>query len=416
LEGNLLLGHGVTATGITNVVSQFLENELLSLNSSIGFTDAQSESLAAIEQIFPLTGGIQGALDGFFGAVSDLASNPGGMSERINLIGKARVLGDTLREARGHLEHLQSDLDKKLLGTVGRVNEILPKIASLNAKISLIEASGDNAGDFRGQRQVLLQEISHLTGATVLETGDGQLSVQFGGLVLVNGDRFASLSVDNFMPNGLHRVDYVYPDGTSFDVTSILNQGEIGGVLSMRDTEIVGFIDKLDLMAKTLVDAFNTQHALGFDATGTLGGNFFNPIASVAGAAANVAVNSAVVDDPRLIAAAETSAGAPGDNRNALALVNLQSDTFGGLGGGTLKEYFLSLVEDVGLKAQSANDTLSYQESLLSNTQSRRDGFSGVNTDEEMTHLILFQRAFEASARVITTADSMYETLIQMLG
>jgi flagellar hook-associated protein 1 FlgK len=50
----------------------------------------------------------------------------------------------------------------------------------------------------------------------------------------------------------------------------------------------------------------------------------------------------------------------------------------------------------------------------LTQTQARRESVSGVSIDEEMTKLIQFQRAFEASSRLITTAADMYEALIEM--
>jgi flagellar hook-associated protein 1 len=45
----------------------------------------------------------------------------------------------------------------------------------------------------------------------------------------------------------------------------------------------------------------------------------------------------------------------------------------------------------------------------------RRQEVSGVNLDEEVTSLILFQRAFEASARIITVTDRMLDTLLNIV-
>jgi flagellar hook-associated protein 1 FlgK len=174
-------------------------------------------------------------------------------------------------------------------------------------------------------------------------------------------------------------------------------------------------LGRLDQLAKTFVDQVNTQHTAGFDLNGAPAGNFFNPIGAVAGAAGAVQVTAAIAADPSLIAAAQTAAGAPGDNRNALAMAGLQSIVFGALGNKTLQDYYLGLVQDVGSAAESASVQADFQQSLLTQAQARRDNLSGVSLEEEMTKLILFQRAFEASSVLVRTGDEMYQTIINMV-
>lgn len=413
-EGGVFLGQGVEVAGIRSVVDRFIEAQLLSLNGTVGFTEAESRTLVAVQEAFPTTGGIDAALSAFFAALSDVANNPAGLAERVSLIGKAKALGDSFRQTREILSSAQLNLDKDLDGAVSRVNLLVEQIATLNRQITLDETSGQPASDFRDQRQLLLQEVARLTGASVREEPDGQVTVIAGGLLLVSGSRFASLDTSNLNPSGYHLINYQSPDGLSFDATSLFNRGEIGAILKMRDTEIPNIVDRLDQIAKTLADEVNAQHALGFDLNGVAGGDFFTPIAAVAGASAILQVNAAVITDPRLIAAAGSSNGAPGDNRNALTLVNLRSVAFAALGGNTLKDTFLSLVGDVGAQAQSTESTLNFQNSLLTQTQSRRESVSGVSIDEEMTKLILFQRTFEASSLLVRTADEMYQTLLAM--
>jgi flagellar hook-associated protein 1 len=164
----------------------------------------------------------------------------------------------------------------------------------------------------------------------------------------------------------------------------------------------------------TLVNAVNGQHALGFDLSGAPGGDFFSPVPAVPGAAAVVRVNPALASDPRLIAAASAPTSVPGDNRNALALLNLRSVTHAALGNLTLQDSYLALVGDIGSQVESAQVGLEFRQSLLKQTEAQREAVSGVNIDEEMTKMILFQRAFEASSLLVRTADDMYGELIEM--
>jgi flagellar hook-associated protein 1 FlgK len=414
-NGGVFIGQGVDVAGVSRIVDRFAEAELLGLNGDVGYSDTQSRALNSIQEAFPVTGGVNGALSEFFGALSDLSNNPAGMVERVSVIGKARALGDTLAQTRQVLTSLQRNLDEDIGSAVQRVNVLVEQIAGLNTQISNTEVRGESANDFRDQRQTALQELVNLTGATVREDAGGQVTATVGGLLLVGGARFASLNNDVVGGNGLHNVTYQGPDGTSFDATTLFGAGMIGSVLNGRDVQVQDAIDGLDLFAKTFVDQINAQHALGYDLTGTVGGNFFNPIATTAGAAANVQVAAALAADPRSIAAAATPAALPGDNRNALALVGLRATAIPALGGQNFEDNFLSLVGDIGARAQAAQSRFDFQQALLTQAQSRRESVSGVSIDEEATKLIQFQRAFEASSVLVRTADQMYQSLIEMV-
>jgi flagellar hook-associated protein 1 FlgK len=414
-EGGVWVGRGVDANGVRAIVDRFSEAELLTIHANVGFSEAEHRTLSAIEQAFPTSGGIDTALNNFFGALSDLANNPSGQAERVSLIGKANRLGESLRQTRNVLQSIQANLDKNLEAAGRQLNVLTKQIATLNQQIAFGESTGEPANDFRDQRQVLLQQLSHLTGATVREEKDGQVTVLAGSLLLVSGSRAASVDSSTLGTSGLHVLLFQGPDGLSYDATSLFATGQIGAILKNRDIDIPDAIDRLDLLAKTVVDQVNAQHATGFDLGGAAGGDFFTPVVSVSGAAGLVQVDSAVVGNPRLIAAASTAAGVPGDNRNALSLVNLQNVSVPALGDHTIQEYFLSFLGEVGEQAQTVEGTLDFQNALLTQTQTRREGISGVNIDEEMTKLILFQRAFEASSRLVTTSDEMYQSLIEMV-
>jgi flagellar hook-associated protein 1 FlgK len=413
-EGGLFLGQGANVAGIQRVVDHFVEAELLTLNRDIGTAEAEQQALAAVQEIFPTTGGIDTALSAFFGALSDLANNPGGLTERVSVVGKANAVGASLRQARELLTSAQRNLDDELVSITNRVNLLTEQIAELNGQIVFSEVGGAQANDFRDQRQTRIQELVRLTGATVREEADGQATVTSNGLLLVSGQRAATLDSSAINAAGFRQLMFQGPDGLAFDATALLQTGKIAALLDMRDNRIQGIIDRLDQIALMLVNSVNTQHAIGFNHNGAAGGDFFTPIPAVSGAAGVVQVDAAVASDPRLIAAASAANAVPGDNRNALALVNLRSVTHAALGNLTIPDSFLALVGDIGAQVESAQVGLDFRQSLLTQTEARRESASGVNMDEEMTKLILFQRAFEASSLLVRTADEMYGALIEM--
>jgi flagellar hook-associated protein 1 FlgK len=413
-QGGVMLGQGSDVAGVQRVVDRFIEAGLLTLSRDVGTAEAEHQALAAVQEIFPTTGGIDGSLSAFFGALSDLANNPGGVSERVSVIGKGNAVGESLRHGRELLTASQHHLDDEVESITKQVNLLTQRIAELNRQITFAEVGGVEANDFRDQRQTLMQELIRLTGATAREDADGQVTLIANGLLLVSGGRAGSLDSNTLNGAGFRQVIFRGPDGIAFDATALIQTGKIGTVLEMRDTRLPNVIGRLDTIAVTLVNAVNAQHALGFDLSGTGGGDFFTPIAGVTGAAALVRVDPMLIANPRLIAAANSATAVPGDNRNALALGNLRSVTHPALGNLTLQDSFLSLVADIGMQVESAQVSLEFRQSLLTQSRAQRESVSGVNMDEEMTKLILFQRAFEASSLLVRTADEMYGELIEM--
>jgi len=135
-------------------------------------------------------------------------------------------------------------------------------------------------------------------------------------------------------------------------------------------------------------------------------------------AASNLAVN---ITDPRKIAAATnldidgvTVIAGPmeGDNRNALSLANLANSS--GMFGGTasFQESYGQIVSKVGGLTHAANISADAQESLLNRANEARENLAGVNLDEEAANLIKFQQSYQAAAQAISTASTLFDTLI----
>ncbi len=131
--------------------------------------------------------------------------------------------------------------------------------------------------------------------------------------------------------------------------------------------------------------------------------------------AQDIGVNQAIVDDPALLAGAfDTDSAATGDNTAALALSGVQDGLFFLNGSGTINDFYESLVVDIGVNARANVAALEVEQTLNENYARRREEISGVSIDEEVSSLLQFQRAFEASARVITVTDRMLESLMNM--
>lgn len=131
--------------------------------------------------------------------------------------------------------------------------------------------------------------------------------------------------------------------------------------------------------------------------------------------AAGIEVNPAIFSDLDLIAAAASSAGAPGDGGNAIAMWNLQNAATMSGNSQTFEEYYHSLVSDVGRKIQTTDATYRHQSEMLVQLENRRESISGVSLDEEMMNLVKFQHAYDAAAKLIATADELMQTVLNMI-
>jgi flagellar hook-associated protein 1 FlgK len=176
----------------------------------------------------------------------------------------------------------------------------------------------------------------------------------------------------------------------------------------VRDQKIPGLLSQLDSLAAGLATSVNNIHHSGFDLNGNAGGDFFTPPpAGGQGASASIAV---AITDPTLVAA--SSDRSQGSNGNILQLAALHDQPL--ISGQTANELYSNMIFSVGSDVANASSELDASKLILQKLQDQRGSISGVSLDEEAANMILFQRAYDASARVVQTVSEMLDTVIQM--
>ena len=113
------------------------------------------------------------------------------------------------------------------------------------------------------------------------------------------------------------------------------------------------------------------------------------------------------------------------NNANALAMVALRDTAFvgrtaqsgGGLGGGnTITDAYASALAGVGLRVQAAGTAAGISNAVSNQAESTISAYAGVNLDEEAARLLQFQQSYQAAAKVLTVAQSIFDTLLEMAG
>ena len=135
------------------------------------------------------------------------------------------------------------------------------------------------------------------------------------------------------------------------------------------------------------------------------------------GAAASIALNADIINDPNKsaadkIAASATIAGSPGDNRNAVWLADLQTLTTAINGTDSFFSAYAQLVSRSATLASEADINLSAYETLTNQSKASQQAISGVNLDEEAANLIRFQQAYQAAARAMQISTGLFEDLL----
>ncbi|MDO9195095.1 flagellar basal body rod C-terminal domain-containing protein, partial [Rhodoferax sp.] len=99
---------------------------------------------------------------------------------------------------------------------------------------------------------------------------------------------------------------------------------------------------------------------------------------------------------------------------NASAMLGLRDVAM--FDGGALTDGYAGLIAQIGIRSQSANYSAKVSSSIAANLETDRTGVSGVNLDEEAAKLLQYQQAYQASAKMIQIAQSIFDTLIQTVG
>ncbi len=402
-ENNITFGGGVTLEQFQSVRDQLLQLRIYEETQQQGNSETQFNSLSQIQSIFSDPAhGVGGALSAFFNSLSQLSTNPTDANARQAVLTSANNLANSFHQAVSALNTIGTGLDRSVPQTIDQINRLTSQIATLNVQVAQMQGLGKDPGTVQDQRDELIRQLSGLVNISVTQTEHGLTLTTANGVPLVVANQSYALQAN--ANNSV--LEHVY-SAQGADITSQIQGGQLGGTLQIRDQVLPQLFSQLNNLASQFATSFNTQHAAGFDVAGNAGQNFFNPLPTTTDAAANFGV---VITDPSLIAA--SSDGSAGSNGNLEQLVALRNQQLPA--GANPMDLYSNLVLQVGNLGANAKAAVTATNLGLQQLTDQRSSVSGVSLDEETTNMIKYQRAYEAGARVVTTVDSMLQTLMRM--
>ncbi len=404
-------GTGAQVIGIQQLRDAILDGQITGETSITGFLDAQQSALesgqAILGQTIDRTGGQHGiaeAMSDLFNAFQSLSTDPTSLTERQSVLQKAQTLATEFNQIDTKLGQLNTDLNTTLQTEVDQANQLLSEIADYNKQIVTTEGgSPGSANDLRDLRQQKLEELSKLVNITTTPQANGAVDISISGVNVVS-DTAVLDTLQTYDAGGGQMLVRTQTGGSALTLTS----GMIQGTIAARDGGLKDLRTNLDTLAAGLITEVNAAHGNGFSLTGSTGAAFFTGTG-----AADIGVNSALADNPALLQTSGTS-GAVGDNQVALALAQLAAQKQAGLNNASFGENYSQTVAALGQALSNVNNSIGDQTVVQNMLKRQRDSISGVSLDEEMTNLVQFQKAYVASAHLITTVDEMLQTVVDL--
>ncbi|MBX6365035.1 MAG: flagellar hook-associated protein FlgK [Gemmatimonadetes bacterium] len=408
------VGTGVLLQGVTHSRDLFLDASYREEAAEAAGWATREDLLGRVETIFgePSDNGLASAMDAFFSAWSDVASRPASASARAVVIERGAQLAAEFRQRSAALQQLGADIQTRLENSIDRLNTLAAQVADLNHRIVALESDGTTASDLRDARDRALDEMSTIVPLQIVERGDGSIAANVNGFTLVEGSGAARFEVDSTAGA------FSIKTASGSTVTGV--GGAVGAMLDTLNVDLVGARSQLDTLAASLADAVNTQHRNGVSLSQKTGLDFFASGGAAAIDASNITISPDITGPDDVAAGTgDTSTTPPtylaGNNNVALALSQLRDLAQPALSGKSFGDYYTDTVSDVGLAVAAARDAAEVHQTLAEQADNRRAAVSGVSTDEELTRLIQAQSAYAAAARVVTAANEMIQSVLDMV-
>ncbi len=395
---------GVAAGPMQSTRNAYAERSVQQEQSAYGYQQQISTDLSQLQPTFdPSTdSGLPSEINQLFSTFSALSINPNDTVARQAVLDQAKTVAQSFQNVYSGLSTAAANVRTETGSAIDAINQLAGQIAEINRQRSAAGLATNDAGTDAAISEHL-EELSQWVNFSAIQQPDGTLTLYIGGQTpLVVGDQSFSLKGDFSTPQT------AIINSEDIDVSSEIVSGKLAGLLQVANVNLPSYTADLNSLAKSVADQVNTTLSNGVDQKGAYPQNDLFWYDSKVGAAATIDTNA--LNPPDLAAALPT---APGGNGNALALAQLGTATT--TGGYTFAQFYGNIAGHVGSDLSNAQDAENVSQQLLTQAQTIRQQISGVSLDEEATHLIQFQRAYQAVSEMLTVLNDLTGTVLNIL-
>ncbi|ADT67842.1 flagellar hook-associated protein 1 FlgK [Pseudoalteromonas undina] len=391
---NVYLG-GVEVASVDRVVDAFLNDDIWRTNSDTTYYENKQSYLGFIEQIIGTDSlNLNNSLASLTDALNAAATKPDSQAFRQQFLSSAEGFMQDIAQINGALAGQATKLNAQMSNVALNVSSITKQIAEINSSIGLATANKQSTAELKDNRERLVNQLSGHIGVSIVERDNGFIDIStLSGAPLVVGSKAASISVNGTTVTS----NFI---GQEFTLDKNVG-GQFGGLISVDNDVIKPTLATLNSLVADLADDMNGALQSGFDLNNDPGEALFtyNPLNPLG----TIEINPAITTDK--LGFKDSSTSGPGDNSNIANIVA----SMAGKG-----DKFTLLVGDLAITSKQNLNSITTATNLSENAIAARDSYSGVNLDEEAANLMHFQQMYSANAKVISTADQMFKSLLQM--
>ena len=403
-HGLISIGSGVNVASINRIRDAMLESRRQDAYSQQGQSEGSLSNLEKVQSTFlDVKGsGISTALATFYNSFSALGSNPTSGANQLQVQSAGRDLAQKISGTYAQLKSQDASQTDQINQTISDIQGLADKIGGINVEIKKQLAEGGSPNDMFDQRDQAISDLAKLVNVSTHVASDGTTSVFVGSFTLV--DQMGSTK----FPTTANALGGTVSDANgSWPITG----GKLKGLFDNAN-QVAGYKASLDNLANTLKTQVNAIHSAAYTSTGATGVKFFNDSNPQSGAV-DFSLSAAVDSSPNNIAIGYSSSA--GDGSAALALSGLRDVKLAGLGNRTSETFYSDLVSNVGRDVSVAKNGVDTANAMSEQIDSQVQSVSGVSLDEEMSHMLQFQRSYQAAAKVLNMMDTVMGDLINII-
>ena len=351
------------------------------------------------------TYGLAEGMTELFNSFQSLSVSPTSTAERETILSNAKKISSKLNAVDDRLGRLRSSINEEIKDVINEVNGKIAEVAYIAINIGNIEQVEGSANEVRDSLQAAMESLARYVTvkATTNETGELSVFINEDFEVITDNVVTKAVALETDASSGMYFMAQ-QSTGTRLNLKS----GYIKGMIDARDVPIKNLKDDVSTLAEQLITEVNTLHQSGFDLYGNTGQAFFSGTN-----ASDIAVNATIADDPRKLQGSSSSTEAS-NNAVLRSIAALSDKAITGLNGITFSEYYGNTVSRYGREVALTTSQLNDQNIVGNMLSKQRESIMGVSIDEEVANLVIYQRAFQASAKLLTTMDRLLEDVLNM--
>jgi flagellar hook-associated protein 1 len=424
------LAGGIVTARTKSTRDAFADGSVRQELSGLGTAESKVSVLTELQNNFDVTGqtGIPGSLNSFFSAFSALSTNPANPTALQSVITGAQRVARSFQQTATSLASSSASLDQQIQSKVSSINSLASQIQGYNKQRR--QEFGPDA-NLDAKVQTALESLSEIANVKSTVTPDGTTSVLLGGQTpLVLGTQTyqiqSGLAGTPVPPpaNPAGTPSAQIQDANGKDITAQVTQGQLGGLLQVRNTALPalqGDITQpgsLNQLAKAFADRVNNLLTGGqitsgppaqagiplfnydaTDATKTAGSLTVNPAIN-SGTIATIDPGPPVVSNGIASKIAALAQGAnPADQIN----------------GASFTAFYGQIAASVGSQLSDATTQNNVFSQSVTQVTNFRNQISGVSLDTEAVNLIQFQKSYNATAKLITVLNDITQSTLDIL-